>query len=270
MGPKLIALDLDGTLLTSDKRITARAEAAIKALSHQGVHIAICTGRPPRHTQAYAEQLELPTTIVYNGATLMDLASGEVVHLHQLDRHLALAVLASMRASFPEVMGGMETVYGWYLDPNTYAERRALLEERGLAPPDAVGALEGFVQGGVIKLFFRHPGHRPSELLAALDGLDIYATWSGETLLEVMHPAVNKRDALERLCQQLGLDRHQVAAFGDERNDREMLAWAGIGVAMANGSPETRAIADLVTASNDEDGVASVLEGWLDSEATGG
>ena len=85
-----------------------------------------------------------------------------------------------------------------------------------------------------------------------------------------MHPAVNKRDALERLCQQLGLDRHQVAAFGDERNDREMLAWAGIGVAMANGSPETRAIADLVTASNDEDGVASVLEGWLDSEATGG
>lgn len=86
-------------------------------------------------------------------------------------------------------------------------------------------------------------------------------------MLELMAPEVDKRSALEELCAELGLAARDVAAFGDQRNDLEMIAWAGVGVAVANASEPVRARADMVSGSNDADGVARVLEGWLAASA---
>jgi Cof subfamily protein (haloacid dehalogenase superfamily) len=265
--PRLIAIDLDGTLLTSDKRISDRSAAAIAAARAAGAEVLLCTGRPPRGVRAYAQALSLPRAVVYNGATTVDFAADSAEHHHQLDEATARTVLARMHGAFPDLLAGMETAHGWYLEPATYRLRRPMLEAQGLPHPDGVGALDGFVRGPVIKLFFRHPERSVAELAAAIADLDVYRTWSGEALLEVMHPAVNKRDALVRVAAGLGVTRAEVAAFGDERNDREMLAWAGCGVAMAGASAEIRNGADLVCGDNDEDGVAQVLEDWLRGRA---
>ena len=261
--PKLIALDLDGTLLTGDKRIGFRAQRAIAALRDRGSEVVLCTGRPPRSVRAYAEALELPLAIVYNGASLIDFGSGEATHLHHLEAALALEVVERMRSAFPDILAGMETAHGWYLELESYRRRLPALVAAGLPHPDGVGPLENFVHGGVIKLLFRHETAGVAAMAAAIAGLDVYRTWSGEALLEVLHPEVNKRAALERLAAERGIAREQVAAFGDEHNDCEMLAWAGCGIAMANGSAAARAAADRVTASNDGDGVAIELEAWL-------
>jgi Cof subfamily protein (haloacid dehalogenase superfamily) len=267
--PRLIAIDLDGTLLTSDKRISDRSAAAIAAVRAAGARVLLCTGRPPRGVHGYAKTLALPLAVVYNGATTVDFASGSADHHHQLDEATARTVLARMNAAFPDLLAGMETAHGWYLETATYRERRPTLEAQGLPHPDGVGPLEGFVRGPVIKLFFRHPEIGVTELAEAIADLDVYRTWSGEALLEVMHSKVNKRDALARVAAALGVERSDVAAFGDERNDREMLAWAGCGVAMAGASAEIRADADRICAGNDDDGVAQTLEGWL-RERSGG
>ncbi len=261
MRPSLVALDLDGTLLTSDKRITARAETAVRALTTRGVRVLLCTGRPPRGTRTYAAQLGLDEALVYNGAARYDFERDEARDVQALPGPRAREVIGQVRTAFPGVLAGLESTDGWFLDEALYALRRPQLRGQ----PDGVGAIEGFANGGAIKIFFRHPDHSACDLHKALAGLDVYATWSGEALLEVMHPKVSKRNALARMADRLGIAREAVVAFGDGHNDHEMIGWAGLGVAPANGSSAVRAVADEVTTSNDEDGVARVLERWLEA-----
>lgn len=266
--PRLVAVDLDGTLLGSDQRISPRNARALAALEARGCTVVLCTGRPPRLTRGYADELGLADAIVYNGASRYHARSGRSVHHHQLEREAALEAIARLRRTASGVLLGIETHHGWYLDPALFETRRSRLEAAGMPLPDAVGAVEGFVRDAVIKIFARHPERNAAELASALDGLEVYATWSGPALLETMHPAVNKRDALRRFAAELGVPRERVAAFGDQRNDLEMLAWAGRGVAVANAPAEVRAAAGEATESNDDDGVARCVERWL--EAAGG
>jgi len=139
-------------------------------------------------------------------------------------------------------------------------EQRARL---GPEAPTAVGPVEGFLDAGAIKLFARREGTDAATLARVVDDFPLYRTWSSPTMLELLDPRVDKRDALQELCSELGIDREQVAAFGDQRNDVEMIRWAGIGVAVANADPVAREAADLIVASNDADAVARTLEGWL-------
>ena len=264
--PKLIALDLDGTLLTSAGQVTPRAERAISTLKAGEVRIVLCTGRPPRYVRQLAEDLKLADlVIVYNGAAVLDFIKEETSYRHELPRDLALEAITTLRRRHPAVMTGLETSHGWYLDTALFDLRRAALEARGLAPPDGCGDVCDFVRERVVKLLFRHPSLKASELACALETLPVYTTWTSERMLEVMAPQVNKGEALRYLCERFGLRAKEVAAFGDAHNDLEMLALAGIGVAVGNAAPEVKAVADLITGTNDEDGVAAVLEGWLEA-----
>lgn len=263
--PRLIALDLDGTLLQSDGRIGERSARAIAEVRRRGSEVVLCTGRPPRGVSGYAEQLDLPIAIVYHGASIVDFAGGTTRILHQLGAEIALGVLRRMRSLHPEVRCGLEAAHGWYLDESSF--RRRFANGGADRPrPDGVGPPEAFLGDGAIKLLFRHDTRTVEELAAGIADLEVYRTWSGPGLLEVMHPQVNKRSALERFAGERGLQQSEVAAFGDQYNDREMLCWAGCGVAMANGSAEARAAADRITASNDEEGVAQLLERWLETD----
>ena len=266
--PKLIALDLDGTLLNSQGEVSERSVAAIRGLKAQGVRVVLCTGRPPRYVRTLAEKLELADLVLaFNGAVVVNFATDEFEYRHGLDRDLARQAVARLRACHPEVMAGLETRRGWYWDSALLELRRAGLEARGLPFPTGHGDVCDFLgedaSDGAVKLLFRHPDLSAPTLAEALHGLPLYATWTSEKLLEVMARSVNKREALEHLCEKFGLDAADVAAFGDQNNDREMLAWAGYGVAVANAAPEAKLAADFVTGSNDADGVAAVLEGWL-------
>jgi Cof subfamily protein (haloacid dehalogenase superfamily) len=118
-----------------------------------------------------------------------------------------------------------------------------------------------------LKLILRHPERGVEEVRERLDslGLEGFAvTSSGAPFLEVMGPGTSKAWGVAQLCDRLGIAREDVMAFGDARNDVEMLEWAGRGVAVANAVPEARAVADEVTSSNEDDGVAEVLEGLLE------
>lgn len=261
--PRLVALDLDGTLLTSDKRITERSRAAVGRLAARGVRVVLCTGRPPRSTVGYADELDLHHPFVcYNGAATFDPVSDELRVRHRLDPEVVREAVARLRAAFPGVAAGLETDSGWYLEPEVAVRRRS--EARlGDDEPTAVGPIESFLGSGAIKLLVSHPGVGAEALAGAVEGLPVYRTWSSPAMLELMAPEVDKRSALQELAAGLGLEPAEVAVFGDQRNDLEMIAWAGLGVAVANASEAVLAAADLVAASNDADGVAQVIEGWL-------
>lgn len=259
----MVALDLDGTLLTSDKRVTPRARSAIRRLTERGVHVVVCTGRPPRSALHYAAELGLGHRFVcFNGAALADPSGGALHVRHHLDPAVARGALERLREAFPDLMAGLETDHGWYLDPALFRLRTS---EARLGPeePTGVGPVEDFLDRGAIKLFTRREGTDAATLAGVVDDLALYRTWSSPTMLELLDPRVDKRGALQELCSGLGIDRNEVAAFGDQRNDVEMIRWAGIGVAVANADPAAREVADLIVASNDADAVAQTLEEWL-------
>ncbi|CAN5807584.1 hypothetical protein BH24DEI2_BH24DEI2_23370 [soil metagenome] len=202
--------------------------------------------------------------MAFNGAVVANFATGEFEYRHALERDSAIEVVARLRACHPEVLAGLETQSGWYWDSALLELRREALTARGLPFPTGHGDVCDFLGDDAVKLLFRHPTLTSATLARALQGLPLYATWTSDKLLEVMAQAVNKREALEHLCAKFGLCAADVAAFGDQNNDKEMLEWAGFGVAVANAAPEAKLAADFITGSNDEDGVAVVLEGWLD------
>ena len=267
--PKLIAVDLDGTLLGPDKRVSARTRVALDGVRALGARVVIATGRPLRTALPVAEDLSgVDTVVAYNGAAMWQRQRVRVVQ--ELDQAAARAALARLRGA-PGVLLALESAAGWYLDADagggnaaagvTPAGNAAHLFRGGA--PTAVGPLEGFLSTGPIKLLAASDALPPWQLARALAGLDLYTTWSLPFLLEVHHAAVDKSAALALVCAELGIDAADVAAFGDQHNDSGMLAWAGLGVAMGDAEPEALAAADLVTADAAADGVALVLESWL-------
>lgn len=263
-----MALDLDGTLLTSAKCVTERARRAIARLTAAGVRVVIATGRPPRSAMPFARALDAGTpTVVFNGAAVVSdtSATAHVRVLNTLDPEVVLAAVARLRDRVPGADLALESAAGWFVERWEPAAAGSSLR-LDAAEPTAIGPIERFVDDGAIKLLARHPDLDAEHMAAAVAGLEVSATWSAPRLLEVLHPAADKRAALAALCREYGISADQVAAFGDQHNDRGMLAWAGLGVAMANADARAIAAADVVTASNDEDGVAMVLEAWLDGE----
>ena len=261
--PKLVALDLDGTLLHTDKTISGRNRAAVAGLVASGTAVVVCTGRPPRTARVFAEQLSLVDLgIVYNGGAVYDFGKDRAIERFDFTADVATTAVETLRAAHPGVTCGLETGYGWFVDRGRYD-----LVRQGKTPyetePDGVGDVLEFMQEEVTKLLFWHPGVPVRTLAGTLEGLPLHATWSLPGLLEVVREDVNKRTALERVASEMGLTAADVAAFGDEHNDREMLTWAGFGVAMGNAAAEVRELADWVTLGCDEDGVAEVIETWL-------
>ena len=175
--PKLIAFDLDGTLLTSQKRVTDRTVSAIRELRIRGVRIILCTGRPPRNTRSFMNQLEINTAIVYNGAGLYGYRNNVTTHVQTLSKTTAQVILKKMRETFSDIQVGLETLEGWYLDQNFFDFRQQIREEPDLIPPNGVGRVERFLEGqSAIKLLFRPPHNSALELSRSLSKQSIYQT----------------------------------------------------------------------------------------------
>lgn len=260
--PKLIALDLDGTLLNSDKVASPRTRHAISNLRDKGTQVVICTGRPARTAQAVAEALDLSDQVIlYNGALIYNFEKEAALQSFEMDKACTLRAIQVMREAHPEAMAAIEVPQGWYTE-EAYYEARKLNSELKV-DPTGVGELAGFIQTGVVKLLFRHPTETAPVMSQALKDEPVHTTWSFSSLLEVSAQGVNKARALEWVAASHNISANEVAAFGDQHNDKEMLRWAGLGVAMGNAEDHVKASADSVTDSNDEDGVAKVLETWL-------
>ncbi len=228
----------------------------------------LCTGRPPRTAKAFAEQLGLVDLgIVYNGGAVYNFAEDRALMRFDFPGEVARQAVLKMRAEHPGVTCGLETAYGWFVDTARYDLTRRELTRQGNVPyepePDGVGDALDFVQDEVTKLLFWHEGESPETLYASLSELPLHGTWSMPGLLEIVGPEVNKRTALKQVAADLGFTAEDVAAFGDQHNDREMLVWAGFGVAMGNADESVQTLADWVAGDADADGVAEVVEAWL-------
>lgn len=257
--PRLVATDLDGTLVRSDGTISERSRAALARVEAAGATLVFVTGRPPRWMGPIVEATgHRGLAICANGALVYDLHREQVVAEHPLEPQAAAALVAALRRMLPELTFAVERANQFGREPG-YAPRWT-------TPPDAVIAVaEELVRSPLVKLLARHEHLGPDELLARArevisDDLATLTYASRDGLLEISGAGVSKASALQRLARERGIPAVDVIAFGDMPNDLPMLAWAGRSVAVAGAHPEVVAAVDEVTAGSDEDGVAQTLE----------
>ena len=264
---RLIASDLDNTLLGPDMSVTPRTRAAIAAAAAAGVLVVAATGRQLATLPLSLAATDIDYVLASNGSHACRISTGETLFTQTFDAQTQAAVAAHLAARVPGVLFGAardagdtfvsEPGYTDLMDPAELATDR---RTHVTAPRADV------VSRPAIKLIARHPSVPPDELLAVLaaSGLPgFHATTSGAPFLEVAAPGVTKATGLARLCALLGVAREEVLACGDARNDVELLAWAGCGVAVANAVPEALAAADVIAPACAEDGFAQVVEAVL-------
>lgn len=259
---KLVATDLDGTLLRSDRTISARTRQAVADVERAGIGFVLVTGRPPRWLAPIKDQIDhRGVAICANGGLVLDLATDEIVQFDVFDEEVGMEVVTALRALLPGLAVGVEWVDGFANDPRYPRGLRASEVVPGMAH-DAPTDADLFARP-VVKILARIADGRVEEILPqAMEAVGERATltWSDLGLLEITAAGVTKASALQRYVHSRGVDAAEVIAFGDMPNDLPMLQWAGYGVAVANAHPSVREIADEVTGSNDEDGVAQVIE----------
>lgn len=263
--PPLVASDVDGTLLRSDRSVSARTRATLDDVVAAGSTLVYVTGRPARWLQPVVDETgHAGTAICANGALVLDLDDDDVVATFPFEPAAAAEVVARLRREVPGILLGVEWEDGFAHEEDfTRGGGRAGGDAR--QPDPIVVDDAGLLSRPVLKLLARHTGRAdvgPAVRVAV--GQDANATWStDEGLVEVSAAGVDKAATLSWWAGRCDLDAVDVVAFGDMPNDIELLGWAGWGVAMGQAHPEVRDVADEITATNDDDGVALVLERLL-------
>lgn len=263
---RAVATDLDGTLLRSDGTLSDRTRSAVLGVEDLGLRVVIATGRPPRWIAPIVEQFgERGLVVCANGAAVYDPERHELVRRTELSPDVLVELVDELLDAFPHAVMGVEQGFDFAADVTI----------RGLPSPGGdgwnvpglqIGPIRDFLGVGALKLIVRLPGAAPgiAQAVASVVGVRGAVTHSvDETFLEISHPQVHKAAAVESLLIDSGIAAGDVVAFGDMPNDLELLRWAGRGVAVANAHPSLLGVADEVTASNDDDGVAMVLERLL-------
>ncbi|MBF9128115.1 HAD family phosphatase [Plantactinospora sp. S1510] len=263
--PRLVATDLDGTLLHKDKTLSARTVETLSRISAEGVGVVLVTGRPIRWLHLVYEQLGAPLpTICANGAVVYDPIADRVLRTDPLAPDLLAEVVRRLRAEVPGVNFAVEVTDGREL---RHEAEYLLNWDRGYPGIRAIETAEDLLSAPAVKLLARAGTQDPDVFVkvvaGALAGL-AEATHSSYTgLIEISAAGVTKAAGLAWYCAQLGVDADDVIAFGDMPNDVPMLTWVGRAVAVANAHPAVLEIAGEVTGSNEEDGVAAYLEALL-------
>lgn len=267
--PRLIACDVDGTLVNSSDRVSPRTREVLVRLVDSGAEVALATGRPHRWIYPILEQLPvMPVCVTANGAVLYDAASDTVLRKRELMPEVMSEVVAIAR----EVLGGVAVACERAGESAFDPERELFVLSPGYlhtwdAQDYAIQSEETVIGRPAAKLLLRNERMSAPQMWHALhphiDASLAHLTYSmNEGLIEVAAPGVDKALGVGVLSEMHGIAQERCIAFGDMANDIEMLRWCGYGVAMGNARPEVKDAADFVTATNDEDGLARVLEWW--------
>jgi 5-amino-6-(5-phospho-D-ribitylamino)uracil phosphatase len=259
---KLVAVDLDGTLLDSSKRVCPKAAKTLLGLARRGVLVVIASARPPRSVRQIYQSLGLATwQINYNGAMIWDEPGRQVVEHVPMDCRLARQIIDEARARFQEVLVSCEILDRWYTDR---AEQSFTTETGRLFQPDVVAPLDEICIQPITKLMLLGEPAMMLELEARLAvrgqaGGSINLVRSDPDLIQIMHHQASKAAALRTVAGHYRVAMEQVMAIGDAANDISMLQAAGVAVAMDNSSAAVKAAADWIAPSNDERGVYEAL-----------
>ncbi len=257
---RLIAIDLDGTLLTPQKEITPRTYQALCQATEEGMTIVIATGQTLQVLRHVCARLPLSAPqIIENGAIIADIDSGAVLHERLLPTEYILPALETLRAL--GLYRGYHTFQGVYVDQDTPRARNWYRPP--IQPPVEVADVASIYPQPCIKIVGIGEADTLRDKRRELERIfenKLYVTQSSFDLLEILHPEVSKGNALREIAADLSIAPEEVVAIGDNHNDIGMLRFAGFGVAMGNAHTEVKAAADFVTLSNAEDGVAVVIE----------
>jgi Cof subfamily protein (haloacid dehalogenase superfamily) len=276
---RLVAIDLDGTLLNSRSELSPANQQALMAATGRGVEVAVVTGRRTHSARKYIEQIACPVTLISSNGALITLPTGEVIHRDFLPRAVARRVLEASREYRPyvallfDIAGCGQIVMqhgavsegplGWYLTQS----------------PDCLELtenLESALATDPIQVLFGGPPAVIEPIEAALRASpaahEVHLTWTkylrrNVSLLDVMNRGCSKGTALAIWARHCGIDPSEVMAIGDNHNDLEMLRFAARPVLMANSSPGLEAEGFTMTLSNDQDGVARAIQSYVLQES---
>lgn len=259
--PRLVASDLDGTLVRSDLSVSDRTRDVLARVEEAGALFVMVTGRPPRWMAPVAEATgHRGLAVCANGALVYDLHTEQVVRSSLISAEAAGEVVQALRRQIPGIAFAVEKGLDGFGREASYVPRW----DNGEV---LVAPVEELIASGVVKLLARHEKLGSDDLLAraraAVGDLAECTHSSSDGLLEMSATGISKASGLASLAEEWGVTPEQVVAFGDMPNDLPMLTWAGHAVGMANAHPEVLEAVDEVTASNDDDGVAQVLERWF-------
>lgn len=277
MSIKALALDIDGTLTNDRKVVSPRTKRALLDAQAAGIRLILSSGRPVQGLRAIARELDLQRhggmLVAFNGAHVVDAQTDEVLFDQPMERDVLRDLVEHVR-SFDVIPWITEDRY-------LYVQRgdRRVITYRG-APFDIVEYERKMCDLELVEVDdLLEVCSRPQDkLLCASEPEYLQAHWremsapfagvlssmfTADFYYEFMAPGISKGNALAGALPKVGIDSSEVAAFGDAENDISMLEWAGVGVAMGNATDAVKGVADMVTASNNEDGIALVLERLL-------
>ena len=257
---RLVAIDLDGTLLNSAKQISARTAGALKCLPKQNVRVVIASARPPRSVRHIYAQLGLDTLqINYNGALVWDERKRRAVFHRPIPCKVARQMIESARDLFEEVIVSCEIMDKLYTDRQ---DDRYATETSRLFKPDLVGPIDDFCTVDITKLLLQGDPRilaRIEPMLLEQFGREVTIIHADEDLLQIMEKRVGKAVALKKVAGGYGVRPEEIMAIGDALNDVGMLQLAGVAVAMDNAHKVVKQNADWIAPSNDDHGVHAAL-----------
>jgi Cof subfamily protein (haloacid dehalogenase superfamily) len=259
--PRLIATDMDGTLLHWDETVSAATLAELDRWRGDGVPVVLATGRPPRWMHGVRAALRFGTAVCCNGAVLLDLERFEVIEEELLDPEVLRAVTAELRRHEPETWFAVEFGLEFWHEP-VYRPRWD-----HDAPGVSVADLDQMVGQPAAKLLARHERLDRDRFVALVESVvgerATVTHSSSDALAEISAAGTTKASGLQKVAAQHGVGPEDVVVFGDMPNDIAAFEWVrdggGRAVAMAHAHPDLLAVATDVTGTNDDDGVAAFL-----------
>jgi len=259
---RLIALDLDDTLLTSGLLITQRTKDAIQEARRRGIVVTFATGRMYLSALPYARELGLDAPLITYLGALVCSADGRLLSHLTIDRGTCAEVLAFLKSRGAQVNVYIgDYFYVERLSPQVERYRKAI-GANCFEAPDLIGLMDEFPDGAT-KIAVMTDAREGAKLYGELRGRfgdRLSVIPSKPTFIELSRPDTGKGAALAEMASGLGIGPEQVMAIGDSPNDEDMIEYAGWGIVMANGDEGLKRKARWVTASNDEDGVAIAIE----------
>ncbi|TFH90599.1 Cof-type HAD-IIB family hydrolase [Vibrio ouci] len=264
---KLIALDMDGTLLTSEKAISHRTQQAIAQARKQGVKVVLASGRPLDGMQAKIDELDITGdsefVVYFNGSMVKEIGSGKLIHsamisgrdakrVATLARELGgychafsteLGLITPELNEFTDIEASINQIPVTVKDFNELDDGHPIIKAMIVAAPDTLTAI--------------------SKTLPAQYREEFTVVQSAPIFLEFLNKDSNKGVGIKAIADHMGISAEHVICMGDAENDHHMIKYAGLGVAMENAMEETKAIADHITLSNNDDGVAAVIEAFV-------
>jgi Cof subfamily protein (haloacid dehalogenase superfamily) len=257
---KLVVIDIDGTLIGPDYTISQRNIEAIRKARSMGVIVTLATGRNFRAAVDYAMELELDVPIItYNGALIRYPHMEEIILHKPLPEALAREIVKIAKENNLRI--------SLYINDNIISDDLGPGYPGKLAHNiSIVESLEDYFQREPTRIIVMGDGDnikKFSQVFTQREAKPYMVTFLGGGNLEVLHPEVSKMSAIKNLAEKLDISKEEIIAIGDNDNDIEMIKFAGLGVAMGNSPQEIKDIADYVTLSNIEDGVAEVIEKFI-------